>query len=369
MRAETQRGRRRIRTGRLRAFALFAVAATICAVPGSALGKPPHGGGGGGTTTTYAGHAYALSANLTLLGHPTLQVGPVSDTGELPATGGLQDAQLLSLNNPAPLLISVGILTAATGGAGDLASSFASVLSAHINLDSLLDIRAGVLQSSANAQCVNGTPTYSGGANIASLSINALGGLISIPIAAPANTKIVIPDLAVIWINHQFYDNGRFVVNALEVHLGGALAGVATADVVVSHAEAGITCGSTTPPCAVLDFVTGGGQVDGGSFGLVGGQKPNGLQGHLNFVGTSSHISGDTVTSYGGTGNSRTLTYTNSNGDQINVGVTDNGEPGTSDVFTLSSGGFSAGGTLIHGNIQLHHPNGCPTAGGGKHGH
>lgn len=366
MRAETQKGRYRSRNARLRAFALFAVTATVCAVPGSALGKPPNGGGGS-TTTTYAGHAYALSASLTVLNHPTLQVGPISDTGELPSAGGFQDAQFLALSTPAPLLISVGILTASTAGAGDLSSSFASVLSAHVNLNNLLDVQAGVLQSTANAQCVNGVATYSGGSDIANLSINALGNLVSIPIAAPANTKIVIPDLAVIWINHQFVQNGRFVVNALEVHLGGALSNLTTADVVVSHAEAGITCGSTNPPCAVSDFVTGGGQVQGGSFGLVGGQKPNGLQGHVNFVGSSMHISGDTVTSYGGTGNSRALTYTNRNGDQINVGVTDNGEPGTSDVFTLSSGGFSAGGTLIHGNIQLHHPNGCPTV-GGKHG-
>lgn len=368
MGAEAQ-PRRQQRHLRVRAFALLAVAAAICATPATASAKPP--GGGGGTTTTYAGRAYALDANLTVL-TTNIHVGPISDTGELPSSGGFQSAQVLALHNPAPLLIDVGILTAATAGAGDEASSFASVADAHVNLNNLLDVRAGLLQSTATARCVNGSPTFSGGSNIALLSITALGNNVTVPLAAPPNTKIVVPGLATIWINHQYMSNGRFVVNALEVHLGGALAGVTTADVIVSHAEAGISCGTSNPPCAVMDFVTGGGWIsvngDKGTFGMVGGQKPNGLQGHLTYIdhSTGQRISGDTVTSYSGSGTTRTLTYTNNSGDQITVTVTDNGEPGTSDAFSISSGSYSAGGTLVHGNIQLHHPNGCPT--GGTHG-
>jgi hypothetical protein len=353
---------------RLRAFALLAVAAAVCAAPGTASGKPPTGGG---TSTTYAGRAYVLDANLTVLS-TNVHVGPISDTGQLPASGGYQAAQVLTLDNPAPLFIHTGVLTASTAGAGNEASSYASVLDAHVNLNNVIDVQAGLLQSVATARCVNGAATYSGGSDIALLSITALGNAVTVPLAAPPNTSIVIPNLATIWINHQYMSNGRFVVNALEVHVGGALAGLTTADVVVSHAEAGISCGPSVPPCAVLDFVTGGGWIsvngDRGTFGLVGGQKPNGLQGHLNYIdhGTGQHITGDTVTSYSGTGTSRTLTFTNSSGDQIRVTVADNGEPGTNDTFSISSGSYSAGGTLVHGNIQLHHPGGCPT--GGKHG-
>ena len=36
------------------------------------------------------------------------------------------------------------------------------------------------------------------------------------------------------------------------------------------------------------------------------------------------------------------------------VTVTDNGEPGREDIFTLTMNGYSASGTLMGGNIQLH---------------
>jgi hypothetical protein len=37
--------------------------------------------------------------------------------------------------------------------------------------------------------------------------------------------------------------------------------------------------------------------------------------------------------------------------------VVDNGEPGTSDTFSISlSNGYSASGTLVGGNVQIHPP-------------
>lgn len=357
-------------------LALLAAAAVVT-LPATSAAKPPGGGSGGGggtaTATSFAGRAYALDADVSLLSQH-VHVGPVADTGQLPSTGGFLSAQLLSLHSAAPLLIDAGILTAATAGAGDQAASFASVADLHVNLASLLDVRAGILQAEASGRCVNGTATYSGTSDLASLAIAGAGTNLAIAVAAQPNTQITIPGLATIWINRQYVDgNGRFVVNALEVHVGGVLAGVATADLVVGHAEVALTCGSSgggnPPPCQVKDFVTGGGQfaVPGGnaSFGMVGGLKPNGLSGHFTMVNhaTGQKISGDTVTGYVTTGtNARRLTYTNGSGDSIVVDVVDNGEPGTNDSIQVTyNGAPQGGGTLLHGNIQLHHPNGCDT--------
>jgi hypothetical protein len=42
-------------------------------------------------------------------------------------------------------------------------------------------------------------------------------------------------------------------------------------------------------------------------------------------------------------------------GFKFKVYVEDNGEPGKNDVFKISlSNGYSAGGTLLNGNIQIH---------------
>ena len=57
----------------------------------------------------------------------------------------------------------------------------------------------------------------------------------------------------------------------------------------------------------------------------------------------------DTTATFGGTciNNGVPCTFT--------VEVTDNGEPGVSDAFTISvSGGPTEGGTLRSGNIQIH---------------
>jgi len=41
-------------------------------------------------------------------------------------------------------------------------------------------------------------------------------------------------------------------------------------------------------------------------------------------------------------------------GHTFKVYVEDNGEPGKKDVFKIAIDGYSAGGTLLHGNIQIH---------------
>jgi len=112
--------------------------------------------------------------------------------------------------------------------------------------------------------------------------------------------------------------------------------------------------------------VTGGGSVDvaGGiaTFGFVVERQTltGPISGKLQYV---NHASGANVrsvalTSLVVTGNSATFGGTCTNNGAactFTVDVTDNGEPGTADTFTISvSGGPTEGGTLRSGNIQVH---------------
>jgi hypothetical protein len=119
-------------------------------------------------------------------------------------------------------------------------------------------------------------------------------------------------------------------------------------------------------PSNSVGKVTGGGTINvtGGignfSF-IVQSQSTTGpVTGDLQF---NNHASGDTVqsvtfTSLTISGNTATFSGICTNNGvpcTFTVNVTDNGEPGTNDSFTISiSGGPAQGGTLRSGNIQIH---------------
>ena len=113
--------------------------------------------------------------------------------------------------------------------------------------------------------------------------------------------------------------------------------------------------------------ITGGGSInvtDGtGTFGFVGKVAKDGSPGgHLTF---QDHGAGDrnvnstVITSVSTSGQCGLLTgmaTVNGSGSvAFQVRVCDNGEPGTNDTFSIIMGdGYTASGTLINGNIQLH---------------
>ena len=125
------------------------------------------------------------------------------------------------------------------------------------------------------------------------------------------------------------------------------------------------------------DFVTGGGFITlpsgaKGTFGMVGGQKPNGLQGHFTYQDHEHRPEGDGDRGDGlrerrdrdRAARSRTPATVNGTPASILVTVSDNGEPGGGvDGFKVSSAPYSATGpTITKGNIQLHQPGGCTTS-------
>lgn len=363
-------------------LAMLALAAAALGTASVNWAGGPKGGGSstGGTATptdnTYAGRATALMASVTTsaLGLSATVRVTTGDTGELDATtGGMRDSSFLNLVNGS-LGLDLAVLSAVTVGSGNTTDSSASTAGLTLNLAGLR-VSAGVMRAGAVAQCSNGNVAYSASANVADLVVQGNAVVVT---GAP-NQTITVNNLATIIVNEQYEANGRQVVNALHIKVGGSLAGTTSADIVVSHAEAGISCGTTTvPSCPVTDFMTGGGYITlpsgaKGTFGFVGGKKANGLQGHLQYVdhgSTGPDISGSAVASYSGSGTARNIGYNcsvNGSATACTINVADNGEPGKNvDTFTIGAGNYSASGpALAQGNIQLHKPN-CPTSTGKK---
>src|SRR3989454_1205768 len=301
--------------------------------------------------TTFSGRATVVDA--TVLGIQTV----ISDTGPLPPSGGAQDATLLSASVPG--LLAAEVLHASTVGQGQRSSSEASVANVTLTVGGNT-ITAGLLRASATAECHNGTASVSGSSEIVDLVVNGQAVVVS----GQPNQTISLPVGRVI-INEQQSsvsgNTGDITVNALHVMVDGV------ADVIISSAHADITCGG--PVCPGGDFVTGGGWITGtpsgerGTFGVAGGIKNGGLWGHLTYIdhGTNMKVKGTGVTAYTVTGpTTRHIEGTadiNGRSGSYQVDVSDNGEPGRNDMFSIMlSNGYSASGLLIGGNIQLHQP-------------
>jgi len=128
------------------------------------------------------------------------------------------------------------------------------------------------------------------------------------------------------------------------------------------------------PPPLGLGKVTGGGQIElpirhsktgFGSFGFNIVQYPEdpAPKGEIQFVDHEMMmlVHGHTMTSLFVWPDKRNATWTGEctingiSGYTFTVYVEDNGEPGKDDVFIITlSTGYSAGGTLLNGNIQIH---------------
>jgi hypothetical protein len=119
------------------------------------------------------------------------------------------------------------------------------------------------------------------------------------------------------------------------------------------------------PPGQTMERVTGGGTIDVaggiGSFSfIVQRQASTGqLSGQLQYFNHASgaQVRSDTITSLMITGNTATfngICTVNGAPCTFTVNVTDNGEPGTTDTFTISvDAGPTEGGTLRSGNILI----------------
>lgn len=129
---------------------------------------------------------------------------------------------------------------------------------------------------------------------------------------------------------------------------------------------AGSTGGEPNPPKVCNDFITGGGSISGlnkATFGVSGGKKHGEFWGNLSYHdhGKSGlKVKSTSVTNYivinESTRQIEGIANINGKGSfTYKVVVTDNGEPGRDDYFSIVlSNGYTASGTLNNGNIQLH---------------
>lgn len=316
--------------------------------------------------TTFSGRAIVVQA--TVLNAASINLG---DTGPLPAEGGARDGSLLTVGvskeeTGGLLELTAVVVHAATVGQGTSSSADAAVAQVSMNVAGNI-IAAGLLRSQAEATCDGaGRASVRGSSELARLVVNDR----EIAVTGEANQRIDLPNGRIVINEQSFRENGNqaeITVNALHVTTFVPLSGELLADVVISSAHADITCAACAPPAG--DFVTGGGWITEtpsgarGNFGVAGGIKNSGLWGHLTYIdhGDGLKVKGTGVTGYEIIDPlSRRITGTAEvngvGGFTYTVDVTDNGEPGREDAFTivLSNDRYRGGGMLRGGNIQLH---------------
>jgi hypothetical protein len=315
-------------------FLILAISLTIAPVSAWNTGGSPR----------YSGRAIGLLAT-TPLG--TLKF---ADTGPLPPSGGFISATPVDVQTS---VADAKVLLSVTMGFDGKAESQAAVADVVLLPGTSNQITADVLFSQSQATCSG----VSGFSNIASLTV---GGQ-QITVTGQPDQTITVPGVLTLVINEQIVGPGNSItVNALH------LTTVAGIQVIVSSAESDISCPPPPPPTCGKDFVTGGGWINpnggkdtfGAHAGFHGDCK---LSGHVEYNDHSNgvRVSTSSVTSYGGTGNTRTfsgLATVNGNVVKYTITMVDNGEPGAGhDQFSISlSNGYSASGTLGGGNIEIH---------------
>ena len=315
--------------------------------------------------TTYSGRAYAAFVD-------TAATGPVyvSDTGELPPTGGFRSDSLLTTEGT-PLwdILRAEVLVASTSGASGRADSSASLLEVVALPGSSAQLTASLIRAETEATCDG----VHGSSEIAGLTF---GGM-AVTVTGQPNQTVEIPDplggppLATLIINEQTTTSSgtyrEVRVNAIHLMVPGV------AEVILSSAKSDINCQPPVPPGPCHDFVTGGGWIPAGgsraNFGFHAGFHAGSSTPvvHLNYIdhATGKRIRATSITIYevGHTSNSRHFEgeaeVDGVSGYQYWVDVSDLGEPGREDTFDLRlNDGYENGGTLQGGNIQLHKP--CP---------
>jgi len=320
------------------------------------------------TSTTFSGDATVLRA--TVLGLGPIVVG---EAGPVPEAGGAEEFSLLSVSrDQTGGLLSAEAVHATVVAQGNSSNAEASVASASLTVAGNA-IHADLLRAQAEATCDGtGQASASGSSEVAGLVI--IGQ--SITVTGQPNQTVDLRGLHIV-INEQSGsasgNQSNITVNALHVTAFDPLSGETLADVIISSAHADISCGACGAP--VGDFVTGGGWITGMSgdranFGVAGGIKNDGLWGHLTYIDHGQggvKVKGTSVTSYEVIGPTsrriKGMADVDGGGSvEYTVEVTDAGEPGRDDTFSIMlSNGYSASGTLAGGNIQLHaKPGPCP---------
>jgi hypothetical protein len=175
-------------------------------------------------TNTFSGRAVALRASAVGLALA------LSDTGELPASGGDLKTSVASVNVLG--LLTADVLSSATSGSGSSSQSQSAVVDLSL-LGGL--IAADLVKSNSSATCSGGQATVTGGSELVGLVVAGSPVLVVNP-----NVAISLPGGISVIVNEQTSspggNTGTMTVNALHVTGPGI-------DIVVASAQSGVTCG------------------------------------------------------------------------------------------------------------------------------
>jgi len=321
--------------------------------------------------STFGGRATTVQANV-------LGIVPVvlSDTGNLDSTGGAKQASLL--NASVAGLLSAQDLHATAIGGGSNTQSEASLAKLVLTVAGNT-IGADFVMARASASCGTVSPTVDGITEIHGLVVNGQ----TIPVSGLPNQIVSLVGGGLMTINERTSavqgQIGSITTNALHLRVPAVIdAVIATVFVVIGGPPDPLI----EPPPPVgdgCDFITGGGWIitptgGKGTFGVSGGVRHNVVSGHLEYhdqsLGINVHGTGVSTYGPGEVATTRVIQGTaevnGQSGYIYTVIVSDNGEPGVGDVFTISLegpvefNGYTAGsdlGTPLNlggGNIQLH---------------
>jgi hypothetical protein len=357
------------------------------------------------TSTTFSGQATALKGNLFGLG-PLVTID-CKDAAARSSTICLAATQSFSgateINDEASVLcypaeagkpancaisapdltggvLALDVLHASVVARGNRSSAEAYVARFELALPGAT-ISATALRTTAEAKCVNGAPSVSGGEET-TVTINdtTLNVSRTVQVAAGAESeKIALPaGLGYIVLN-EGASSGRagndITVSALHVVVPAL--GI---DLFVAQAHADISC--ATNGCAGKNaFVTGGGFIDwsGKAHFAVAGRNLT-AWGHVLYGPTKLHVKNPTANVYDTRAGLRSdpdypkfagnvpavpdpdtfqgaaiLTWRDAGGSVLGQAlVIDMGEPGRDDFFEILTTNATAWGRLAGGNIQMH---------------
>lgn len=316
-------------------------------VSNSNTGTTSNGSSSGMVATSYNGRAYGTSVT----SGSTSQT--FADTGQLPSQGGEKDADLITLDAN---VVQAEDLHSVTIGFDNKAQSVSAISAISLLSGTLTPITADFIESISNATCTISGVGLTGGMELDNLVVAGQ----SILATGQVNQTITIPGSLSVIVNEQIRSANTITVNALHLTTSTGQ------QITIASSSSGISCASPQP--VTKDFMTGDGFIIVNNaktnFGFVTGYKPhqNTVSGNLNYIdhGTNMHVKAVDVTSYGGTGKTRTFTgdatINGQSGFTYTVTATDNGEPGKgTDTFSIKlSNGYSANGILAGGNIRLH---------------
>ena len=314
---------------------------------------------------TYGGSATGASVTVTATG-TTIRAA----TGSLSISGGMGEASLLVGDIPSSATAGVVTLTAsalhsAVVGTGGNDRAEASMGAIGLTVSSN-QITADFIMARSTASC---GPTVTGSSQLANLVINGQ----AITVTGAANQTVTLPNGSAI-INEQTSTingtAGELTVNALHVLTHDTITGQPIADVTLATADAKIDCQGGASSTG--EFVTGGGWItsqDGlgkATFGFVAGpDNQGGFRGHLVLKdhSTGATVQGNVILDFTACNadSPRVSEFfgNDTNGQSFDVKADDNGEPGTSDTFSISGTdqnglGYINMGTLMGGNVQAH---------------